>query len=190
MARVLVRELEPFGLMWVEEPLLPEHSDLLPALAASTSIPIAAGERMHNRWDFKALLSGGGVSVVQPDVSMTGLFEMEKITRMAEAYDVAVAPHCPLGPITLAASLQIDLSIQNFLVQEQSLGIEYNKGNELLDYLVDPSVFAFTDGSIAPLTGVGLGIELDEERVRAEARTPHNWRSPLTFHPDGSFAEW
>ena len=109
---------------------------------------------------------------------------------MAEAYDVAVAPHCPLGPITLAASIQIDLSIQNFLVQEQSLGIEYNKGNELLDYLVDPSVFTFTDGSIAPLTGAGLGIDLDEERVRAEAQTPHNWRSPLTFHADGSFAEW
>ena len=129
--------------------------------------------------------------MAQPDVSHAGgISEVRRIAALAEAYDVAVAPHCPLGPITLAASLQLDLAIPNFLVQEQSLGIEYDTGNELLDYLLDPSVFAFTDGSVAPPSGPGLGIEIDEERVRAEARTPHDWRSPLTFHPDGSFAEW
>jgi galactonate dehydratase len=189
-ARRLLPLLEPLLPFFVEEPTTPEYTRDLAKLTSMTSIPIATGERLFSRWDFRDAFAAG-ISIAQPDISHAGgISEVRRIAAMAEAYDIAVAPHCPLGPITLAASLQIDLSIQNFLVQEQSLGIEYNKGNELLDYLVDPSVFAFTDGSIAPLTGTGLGIELDEERIRAEAQTPHNWRSPLTFHPDGSFAEW
>jgi galactonate dehydratase len=103
---------------------------------------------------------------------------------------VAVAPHCPLGPITLAASLQIDLAIPNFLIQEQSLGIEYGGGSALLDYLVDPKVFSFVDGHIERPAGPGLGIEVDEDAVRAAASEGHSWRSPVLRHSDGSFAEW
>jgi len=189
-ARRLLPLLEPLLPFFVEEPTTPEYTRDLARLTSSTSIPIATGERLFSRWDFRDALTAG-ISVAQPDVSHAGgISEVRRIAALAEAYDVAVAPHCPLGPITLAASLQLDLAIPNFLVQEQSLGIEYDTGNELLDYLLDPSVFAFTDGSVAPPSGPGLGIEIDEERVRAEARTPHDWRSPLTFHPDGSFAEW
>jgi len=95
-----------------------------------------------------------------------------------------------LGPITLAASLQIDLAIPNFLIQEQSLGIEYGGGSALLDYLVDPQVFSFVDGHIERLAGPGLGIEVNEDAVRAAASEDHNWRSPVLRHSDGSFAEW
>lgn len=195
LAKILLKELEPFGLLWVEEPVLPEHSDLLPALAASTPIPLAAGERMHSRWDFKALFETGAVSVVQPDVSMTGLFELEKISRMAEAYDIAVAPHCPNGPISLAASLQVDACAGNVVIQEQSLGIHYNRGYEGLgqaemhDYLVDPAPLTPADGHLPVPSGPGLGIEVDEEKIRAAART---WTlpDPGWRNADGTLAEW
>jgi galactonate dehydratase len=109
---------------------------------------------------------------------------------MAEAYDVALAPHCPLGPIALAACLQVDAICHNAFIQEQSLGIHYNKGNEMLDYLADPSVFTFADGYVNLSTAPGLGIEINEDVVRAAHEKGHNWRSPLWRLADGSVAEW
>ncbi|RZU14184.1 galactonate dehydratase [Kribbella rubisoli] len=182
--------LEPLLPMFIEEPVLPEFARDLHRVVESTSIPIATGERLFSRWDFRDVLTTG-IAVAQPDISHAGgISEVRRIAAMAEAYDVSVAPHCPLGPITLAASLQIDFAIPNFLIQEQSLGIEYGSGNELLDYLVDPRVFSFTDGHVERPTGPGLGIEVNEEVVRAAAANPHRWRSPILRHDDGSFAEW
>ena len=134
---------------------------------------------------------GAGIAVAQPDLSHAGgISEVRRIASLAEAYGVSVAPHCPLGPIALAASLQVDVATPNFLIQEQSLGIHYNLGSDLLDYLVDRSVFAFDDGYVHRPTGPGLGIEVDEREVRRVAANPHRWRSVLWRHPDGSFAEW
>jgi galactonate dehydratase len=109
---------------------------------------------------------------------------------MAEAYDVAVAPHCPLGPIALAASLQVDFCTPNAFIQEQSLGIHYNQGSDLLDYLVDPTVFRYEAGYVGRLAAPGLGIELDEAKIRAAAQVGHRWRSPLWRNADGSVTEW
>ncbi|MDX2970533.1 galactonate dehydratase [Kribbella solani] len=188
--RQILPLLEPLLPMFVEEPVTPEYSRDLRRITESTSIPIAVGERLFSRWDFRDVLPTG-IAVAQPDISHAGgISELRRIAAMAEAYDVNVAPHCPLGPITLAASLQIDFAIPNFLIQEQSLGIEYGGGNELLDYLVDPTVFAFADGHVRRPTGPGLGIEVNEEVVRAAAAEPHRWRSPILRHDDGSFAEW
>ncbi|WP_289846609.1 enolase C-terminal domain-like protein, partial [Acinetobacter baumannii] len=108
-----------------------------------------------------------------------GITETRKIAAMAEAYDVAVALHCPVGPIALAANLQLDAVCYNAFIQEQSLGIHYNKGNDLLDYLKDPSVFAYEDGHIAIPQGPGLGIEIDEEVVIRQAAIGHRWRNPI-----------
>ena len=108
----------------------------------------------------------------------------------AEAYDIALALHCPLGPIALAANLQLDAVCYNAFIQEQSLGIHYNTTNDLLDYLVDPSVFAYRDGYVAIPQGPGLGIEVNEEFVVRMAETGHRWRNPVWRHADGSFAEW
>jgi galactonate dehydratase len=189
-ARRTLPLLEPLLPFFVEEPLPPEFSAQIGELTHATSIPIATGERLFSRWDFEPVLSAG-ISVAQPDLSHAGgISEVRRIAAAAETRNVAVAPHCPLGPIALAASLAIDFAIPNFLIQEQSLGIEYNSGNELLDYLVDPTVFAFTDGYVARPTAPGLGIEVDEQAVRRAAEHPHHWKSPLTFHADGSFAEW
>ncbi|RME93962.1 MAG: galactonate dehydratase [Verrucomicrobia bacterium] len=191
MAKVLARELEAFHPMFIEEPVLPEHNEALHEIASLTSIPIATGERMFSRWHFKELLAGGAVDIIQPDLSHAGgITECKKIFSMAEAYDVAGAPHCPLGPIALAACLQMDASCYNIFIQEQSLGIQYHQGNELLDYITNKSVFRFENGFVNIPTGPGLGIEVNEEHVREMAGKGHNWRNPLWRHEDGSVAEW
>jgi galactonate dehydratase len=191
MAKILLRELEPYRPMFVEEIVLPENNDALSILQHYSPIPIATGERMYSRWDFKSILSAGVVDIVQPDVSHAGgISEVRRIAAMAEAFDVALAPHCPLGPISFAAALQVDFSCINAFIQETSMGIHYNEGADLLDYLVDPTVFAVQDGCVALLEAPGLGIEVDEERVREMAKTGHSWRNPIWRNPDGSVTEW
>jgi galactonate dehydratase len=190
-ARQLARELEAVKPLFIEEPVLPENNEALADLRAICSIPIATGERQFTRWGFKHLLASGGADIVQPDVSHCGgISELKKIATMAEAYDVAVAPHCPLGPLCLAASLQVDFCTPNAFIQEQSLGIHYNQGSDLLDYVVDPSVFDYRDGFVSRLTNPGLGVEIDEAKVRAAAGTGHRWRNPVWRTGDGVVAEW
>ena len=191
MAKTLARELEPYRPMFIEEPVLPGNEEALREVARHTTIPIALGERLYTRWDFKRVLVGGYVDIVQPDLSHAGgILETRKIAAMAEAFDVAVAPHCPLGPIALAASLQLDACTPNAIIQEQSLGIHYNRESDLLDYLVDEDVFAYQDGYVAIPVSPGLGIEIDEEKVREAARIGHDWRNPVWRNADGAFAEW
>jgi galactonate dehydratase len=191
MAVRLAHALDPYGLLFIEEPVLPEHNEALAAVAAHCTTPIATGERMFTRWDFKSLLQAGDAAVIQPDLSHAGgISEVRRIAAMAEAYDVALAPHCPLGPIALAASLQVDACTPNFLIQEQSLGIHYHRGSDLLDYLADPSVFAYRDGHVPLPAGPGLGIAIDEAAVRRAAAAGHRWRNPVWRLADGSIAEW
>lgn len=196
MAKALLRELEQFTLLWVEEPLPPGHEDLLPQLASAAGrTPIATGERLLARADFARLLERRVVDVIQPDVSLTGLFELEKLCRMAEAYDVAVAPHCPNGPISLAASLQVACCAGNVVIQEQSLGLHYNLGyaglpaGEMFDYLSDAGPLTPTGGRLAVPAGPGLGIEIDANTVR-ERSTDWTLADPVWRLPDGRLAEW
>ena len=174
-----------------EEPTVPElASTHLSGLVSSTTIPLAAGERSYSRWDFRPLLDAG-LAVVQPDISHAGgVSETRRIAALAETYRATVAPHCPLGPIALAASIQVDIASPNFLIQEQSGGMQYNGGWDSIDYLVDTTVFDTKDGYIARLTGPGLGIEIDEAAVRKASKEGHNWQPPVWRHDDGSLAEW
>jgi galactonate dehydratase len=191
MARVLLRALEDCDLMFVEEPVLSEHVDGVEDVLRSSSTPIALGERLYSRWDFKRVITSGVVDVIQPDLSHAGgITEVRKIAAMAEAYDVALAPHCPLGPIALAACLQVDAVSYNAVIQEQSLGIHYNTSNDLLDYVTDASVFDYADGMVRIPSGPGLGVEINEEYVIERAQEGHRWRNPVWRHTDGSFAEW
>ena len=191
MAKVLARELERYHLMFIEEPVLPQNNEALREIAGHTSTPIATGERMFSRWDFKKLFEDGYADIIQPDLSHAGgISEVKKIASMAEAYDMAVAPHCPLGPIALAACVQLDACTPNVFIQEQSLGIHYNKGGDLLDYLKDPSVFRFSNGFIQIPDGPGLGIEINREKVLKAAGTGHAWKNPVWRNYDGTIAEW
>ena len=191
MARILVKELEPYRLMFIEEPVLSENREALKEIATLGSTPIALGERLYSRWDFKSVFEEAVVDIIQPDLSHAGgITECRKIAAMAEAYDVAVAPHCPLGPIALAACLQLDAVSYNCFIQEQSLGIHYNAGNDLLDYAANKDVFRYEDGYVAIPDGPGLGVEIDEDYVKERAKEGHRWRNPVWRHRDGSFAEW
>jgi galactonate dehydratase len=191
MAKVLFKELEPYRLMFIEEPVLSEHADSLKEFAGLANIPIALGERLFSRWDFKRILQEGYVDILQPDPSHAGgITETRKIANMAEAYDVAIALHCPLGPIALAVNLQLDANCYNAFIQEQSLGIHYNQGNDLLDYIKNPEVFDYSDGHVKIPDGPGLGIEVNEDYVKERAAVGHRWRNPIWRHADGSFAEW
>ena len=191
MAKGLAKQLEPYHLMFIEEPVLCDNYESFREISQHTSAPIATGERLFSRWDFKKLFEQGVVDIIQPDLSHAGgILECRKISSMAEAYDVAVAPHCPLGPISLAACLQMDACTPNAVIQEQSLGIHYNQGNDLLDYLKDASVFKYRNGHVDIPKGPGLGIEIDEARVREAAVKGHDWKNIVWRNADGTFAEW
>jgi galactonate dehydratase len=190
-AKRLVEALEPYDPMFVEEPVLSGHNDAIPDIAAHTTTPIATGERMYSRWDFKEAFEDGAVDVIQPDLSHAGgITEVRKIAAMAEAYDVAMAPHCPLGPIALASCLQVDACSPNAFIQEQSLDIHYNETSDVLDYLADPSVFDYEDGYVQIPDAPGLGIEIDEAHVREQAEKDVDWHNSVWRHDDGSVAEW
>lgn len=191
MARSLIHELAPLHPMFIEEPVLSEHREALRRIAAQTHVPIALGERLFSRWDFKTILAEGLADIIQPDLSHAGgITECVKIAAMAEAYDIALAPHCPLGPLALSACLQVDAVSHNAFIQEQSMGIHYNKGADLLDYVKNPEMFEIRDGHMNIPTGPGLGVEVNEDAIVEAARTGHAWRNPVWHHRDGSIAEW
>lgn len=191
MAKTLVRELEPFRPYFIEEPVPPENLEALREIARYTSAPIAVGERLFTRWGFKDVITQGVVDIVQPDLSHAGgIWEVRKIAAMAEAFDIGVAPHCPLGPIAFAASLQLDACTPNVVIQEQSLGIHYNVGNDLLDYVRGRDAFVYDEGYLEVPTGPGLGIEIDEDLVRERGRIGHDWKNPVWRNVDGTVAEW
>ncbi|MFI8994963.1 galactonate dehydratase [Streptomyces sp. NPDC053542] len=197
-ARRLLPLLAEYAPMFVEEPVLAEYGDeqVLAGLVNAAGIPVALGERLYSRREFLAPLRAG-VAIVQPDVSHAGgISELRRIAALAETYGAQLAPHCPLGPVALAACLQLAFTTPNFLVQEQSIGIHYHRGaggqrgTELLDYVVDPEPFRFEEGTLVRTDRPGLGVEVDEQAVRAADRTGHAWRNPVWRYEDGSFAEW
>ena len=194
MAKQLLRKLEPYEPLFVEEPLLMEHPEAIKQLADMTSVPIAFGERLYTRWDVKRFLEEASVDILQPDIAHAGgISETKKIATLAEAYDVAIAPHCPLGPIALAACMQIAISTPNFVIQEMSLGMHYNleAGEEdLSTYLKDKKVFDIKDGYVRALEGPGLGIEIDEDAVRRVSTTTGYWQCKEFHGSDGSIREW
>lgn len=194
MAKQLAKALEPHRPLFIEEPLLSEHSEGIKQLSDLTTCPIALGERLYSRWDVKRFLRDASVDVLQPDIShVGGISEIRRIASMAEAYDVSIAPHCPLGPIALAASMQVAVATPNFVIQEMSMGIHYNTeagDHDLASYLKDPSVFEVDDGFVKAPTGVGLGIDVDEAEVRKVAATAPPWLPKEFYGADGGIREW
>jgi len=190
MAKVLAKELDPYRLLFIEEPVLSENYESFAEIAKYTSTPIAAGERLFTRWDFKKIFEQVVIDIIQPDLSHAGgILEVRKISAMAEAYDMTVAPHCPLGPVALAACLQMDACTPNAFIQEQSLGIHYNQGSDLLDYIKNPEVFEYKDGKVNIPSAPGLGVIVNEEFLIEKAHE-HGWKNPVWRNHDGTVAEW
>lgn len=191
MAKVLARELDPYKLMFMEEVVLPENEEGFKEVAKYTATPLATGERLSTRWQFKSLFKEGVIDIIQPDVALAGgILETRKIIAMAEAFDMAAAPHAPYGPVALAATLQVDACSPNVFIQEQSLGIHYNQGFDLLDFVKNKEIFQYENGYAALPDKPGLGIDMDEalvERVSAEGLV---WTNPKWTNHDGTFAEW
>ena len=192
MAKQLAKVLEPMGLLFIEEPLLSENPEGIAEIASLVSTPIALGERLYTRWEFKPVFERGAVDIIQPDLSHAGgILEVRKIAAMAEAYDIAVAPHCPLGPLALGACLQIAACTPNHAIQEISLGIHYNTGgHDLLNFVTNKEALTPVDGYLPIPEAAGLGIEIDEAAVREADKDRHRWRNPIWRTRDGSFAEW
>ncbi|MGC4939450.1 galactonate dehydratase [Kribbella sp. DT2] len=189
-ARRILHAVEDLHPLFVEEPVLPEHLRHLSSIVDGSTVPIALGERLYSRSEFLPALDAG-VAVVQPDVSHAGgISELRRIASLAESHGALFAPHCPLGPISLAASLQVSFATPNFLIQEQSRGIHYNVASDLTSYVVDPAPFTWVDGHAEYNPLPGLGITVDEAAVRAADQKGHAWRNPLWTQDDGSFAEW
>lgn len=186
MAKILFKELEPYHPFFVEEPCLPENQGVIIDLAKSTSIPIATGERLFTRWGFRELIESRAIAVFQPDVShVGGIFESRKIAAMAEMNYASIAPHNPLGPISLAACLQLDACCPNCLVQEHP-GMP--DGRDLgIGILKTP--FTIESGCLHIPNGPGLGIEVDEVALK-DHLFDGNWRTPILTLQDGSMADW
>lgn len=206
MARRILPPLEPLLPLFVEEPVAPElAAEHLPRITASTSVPIASEERAYSRRDVAPLLAGG-IAVAQPDVSHAGgISETRRIASSAEMHGASIAPHSPLGPIALTASLQVDLAAPNVLIQEQSRGIHHNESWDALDLVLDTAVFDICDGHIARLTGPGprdrdrrggcspgrrAGARLARTRVAAQGWEPGRMVSIGTFSPEGTAPLW
>ena len=154
-------------------------------------MPIACGERLYTRWGFKDVLTSGAVDIIQPDLSHAGgMLETRKIAAMAEAYDVAVAPHCPLGPIALAASLQLDACTPNAVIQEQSLGIHYNEGADLLDYVRRPVGVRRSSTGTWPCRRGRAWASRSTRSGCGRRRGAEPWHSPVWRNEDGTVAEW
>jgi len=185
-AQRFIELLKPYMPMFVEEPCLPENVDSMVNIARSTTVPIAAGERLFGKYAYRELIEKQAVSVIQPDIChVGGIFEGRKLAAMAENYYMSVAPHNPLGPISLAACLQLDACIPNFLVQEHPVtpdGAELGHG-----FITEP--FVIKDGYIDTPTKPGLVIELDEKAMR-EREYDGKWTTPRQYYEDGSIAEW
>ena len=191
MAKVLAHALEPYKLMFLEEVVLPENEEYFKEVAALSSTPLATGERLVSRWQYKNIFREGVVDIIQPDVAMVGgILEMKKIISMAEAFDMAAAPHAPYGPIALAATLQVDVCSPNVFIQDQSLGIHYNKGFDLLDFVKNKDVFQYENGFVKVPALPGLGLEIDEEKVREVSAQGLQWTNPKWRNYDGTMAEW
>ena len=165
IARQMLRALAPHRPLFVEEPMPIERVDALAEAVAGSEVPVAAGERWMGKWIFFDALSRGLLAVVQPDLAHAGgITECRKIAAIAEAAYATVALHCPLSPLAFAASVQLDASIPNFLVQEHNEVNDTRDGGRTVigaGYLRDPFVVG-DDGCVAVPDAPGLGVEIDE----------------------------
>jgi galactonate dehydratase len=181
-ASLLIKALEPYQPWFYEEVVQPLNVDIMAELAKKTHIPLATGERIFTKWGFREILENHAAMILQPDVCYAGgITELRLIAGMAEAYYSPIAPHNPQGPCSLAASLQVAASIPNFLIQERG-DMEHTN---LLAKPLPPVKNGYRELPTAP----GLGITIDEDKLRAEEGEPLEYKT--RYDPDdGSVIDW
>jgi len=192
MSRQLARMLEEIEPIFIEETQLPGHIEGIKQLANSVSTPIALGERIFSRWDYKPYFEASCVDIIQPDVAHAGgISECMRLANMAEAYDVGFAPHCPLGPVAFLACLHMDAAVGNFAIQE--MFDRPDEKHHMLTYVKNPELFKVVDGYVKVPDVVGLGVEINEDVVRSvdkEVRNNQWYVFPQYSSEDGALAEW
>jgi galactonate dehydratase len=178
----LMKALEPYNPWFYEEVAQALNVDVMAEMARKTHIPIATGERIYLKWGFREILEKRAAHILQPDVCYAGgISELRNIAAMAEAYYSPIAPHNPQGPCSLASSLQVAAAVPNFLIQERG----DNEHSDLLAKPLPPVV-----GGFRPiLTDPGLGITIDEEKLKAQVGEPRPYRVRLD-EDDGSVVDW
>jgi 2-dehydro-3-deoxyphosphogalactonate aldolase len=161
------KRIEQYDPLWFEEPVPPENKDEMARVARSTSIPIATGERLATKFEFRELLEKQAAAILQMALGRVGgILEAKKIAGMAEAYYAQIAPHLYCGPIEAAANIQLDTCSPNFLIQE-SIGKFDGFHAEILREPIQ-----WEDGYIIPPTKPGLGVELNEEVAASHPYRP------------------
>ncbi|MDX1984424.1 MAG: galactonate dehydratase [Bryobacteraceae bacterium] len=181
-AMSLIHALEPYHPWFYEEIAQALNVDVMAEMARKTHVPIATGERIFTKWGFREILEKRAATILQPDVCYAGgITELKIIAGMAETYYSPLAPHNPQGPCSLAASLQIAASVPNFLIQERG-------DNEYSDLLAKP-LPAVTGGHRPLLTEPGLGITIDEDKLKAQVGEPKPYLTRFD-DDDGSVVDW
>jgi len=181
-ASLLVKALEPYEPWFYEEVVQPLNVEVMAEIGRQTCIPLATGERIFTKWGFREILEKRAAKIIQPDVCYAGgITELRLIAGMAEAYYIPLAPHNPQGPCSLAASLQIGACIPNLLGQERG-------DAEYTDLLAKP-LPPVKNGYRPLLTGPGLGITIDEDKLRSQVGEPREYK-PAFDADDGSVVDW
>ncbi len=183
----VIREIEEYYPLFVEEACLPENTDAMARIAAAVKVPLATGERLVTRSAFRPLFEKGAVAIVQPDLCHAGgIMEVKKIASMAETYYCKIAPHNPLGPISLAANIQLGACTPNFLIAEHfGMKEEWDIGE---GYLKKP--FVVEDGYVKIPDLPGLGITVNED-ILEERKYEGDWDSPRLYaEDDGTIVDW
>ena len=191
VARQLLSKLEQYDLLFVEEPIHPDYNSNLQEMTSAINTPIATGQRIYSRWEFRPLLQSGNVDIVQPMVSHAGgISEVAKIGHMAEAFDVTLMPKCSVGPLSFAAGMHLQMAIPNAILQEQHDEFYAEHNNQFFNYMENEDYFSISDGFITISDKPGLGVEINEEYVREQSKKVANWKGPTWHYEDGSVANW
>lgn len=180
-AMELAERLRPYRPMFLEEPVRPENFEALAKLTAKALVPIATGEAVFTKFQFRELLATGAADIIQPDVAITGgLTEMKKIASMAEAHYVSIAPHNPLGPLATSSNVHFAATAPNFLV------LEYHADDVGIRAEILHEPLSLKDGYLELPDAPGLGVELNEQVFEKYPYRP--WRRGRPTKPDGMLA--
>ncbi len=190
VASVLVRELEPLHLLFIEEPCPPENVEAMRRIARRTTTPIATGERLVAHYGVREIIERGVADILQTDINHTGgITALWKIGAMAELGGLSLAPHACEGPIGGIATLHVDSALPNFLVQEICGGVEPGPAEKIWEEWLGFPAMRMVAGRFPLPQKPGLGFELPDEALK---RYPFNGTRPMArvFHSDGSVAAW